>query len=476
MMTRVCTLIMGLLIAGTLGAAGAQTAPPDTLSQARINAAAPGDTLHVQPGTYNGPFVIDRPLVLIGHERPHLRGDGTTHVVQIAAPRVHVEGFELSRSGTNLGDDHAALMVQASRVTIRNNRIRNSLHGIYLKEASYAHIEDNHIQGKTTIQRTETASASHHGGNHNEEMHGDMHHEALGQNQRGNGIHLWKTAHNTIRGNTITQVRDGIYFSFADSTHASENTIEQARYGLHYMYSDDNRFTDNRFSGNAAGAALMYSKRITVARNQFQDNRTHRGYGLLLQSVENTRITNNDLLRNATGIYLENSHMNTVQGNRIASNFRGMRLTGSSYRNTFAENTIRANLQTILLRGHSDTNAWHTGRRGNYWGPRGLLDLDADGVSETPHRTVDLLGSYEEDFPFVALLTRSPGIDLVTHALQRVPPPGTSMIVDNYPLMQAPHNTTEDAAVASAARSWLGAVGLVGLLGLAFLLIRPARS
>jgi len=466
MMLRVCALI-GMLMVSVASPAASQPTPGDTLSQARINAAAPGDTLHVAPGTYEGPFVIDRPLALIGHDEPHLRGDGETHVVHITAPRVHVEGFTLSRSGTDLGQDHAALMVEGNHVAIHTNRIHNSLHGIYLKGARYAHIAGNRIEGKTTIARLQPESDAHSG---------DMHPEALGQNQRGNGIHLWKTAQNTIRGNTITQVRDGIYFSFADSTDVSHNTIRQARYGLHYMYSDNNRFTDNHFSGNAAGAALMYSTDITVARNQFQDNRTHRGYGMLLQSVERTRITNNDLVRNATGIYLENSHMNTVRGNRIASNFRGMRLTGSSYENTFAANTIRANLQTVLLRGHSDTNRWHDAGRGNYWGPRGLLDLDGDGVSEVPHRTVDLLGPYDEEFPFVALLTRSPGIDLVSHALQRIPPPGASMIVDEHPLMRTPHDTTSVTAPAATTRSWPQGGLVAGLLGLALFLIRPARS
>jgi len=466
MMMRVCLLI-GVLMVGATGMAFAQPTASDTLSQARINAATPGDTLHVAPGTYDGPFLIDRPLALMGHDQPHLQGDGATHVVHITAPRVHVEGFELSRSGTNLGQDHAALMVEANHAAIHANRIHNSLHGIYLKGARYAHIAGNRIEGKTTIQRLRPESDAHSS---------DMHPEALGQDQRGNGIHLWKTAQNTIRGNTITQVRDGIYFSFVDSTHVSHNTIRQARYGLHYMYSDDNRFTDNHFSGNAAGAALMYSKDITVARNQFQDNRTHRGYGLLLQSVERTRITNNDLVRNATGIYLENSHQNTVHGNRIASNFRGMRLTGSSYENTFAENTIRANLQTVLLRGHSDTNRWHDAGRGNYWGPRGLLDLDGDGVSEMPHRTVDLLGPYDEAFPFVALLTRSPGIDLVSHALQRIPPPGASMIVDEHPLMRMPQGAASVASDPAEARSWLRGGLVAGLLGLALFLIRPTRS
>ena len=41
--------------------------------QARLDAASPGATVEVGPGTYRGDLVVDRPLSLVGRGRPLLR-------------------------------------------------------------------------------------------------------------------------------------------------------------------------------------------------------------------------------------------------------------------------------------------------------------------------------------------------------------------------------------------------------------------
>lgn len=377
--------------------------------QARIDAAVPGDTLYVEGGRYAGSLVIDREVVLIGQDWPEIDGEGKGHVVEIKARGVTVEGFVVTGSGERLEDDHAGLMVTGGEVTLRNNRIRDALHGIYVKGTRRARIEENMIEGKAHLIPS----------------------------RRGNGIHLWKSTENVIRGNTITATRDGIYFSFATGTRTMGNTVHDVRYGLHYMYSDDNSFSENTFFQNAAGAALMYSEDITVRGNTFRENKGYRGYGLLLQSVDRVQLEKNHLTQNSVGVYLENSNSNVFRGNRIESNHRGLRFTASSMDNRFTENVIRGNLQTVELSGLSPTNEWHEEGRGNFWGARGLLDLDSDGVSELPHRAVDLLGPRQEDFPYAALLSAAPGVELLSQALRRVPPPDLTMIVDEHALVNA---------------------------------------
>lgn len=86
----------------------------------------------------------------------------------------------------------------------------------------------------------------------------------------------------------------------------------------------------------------------------------------------------------------------------------------------------------------SATNRWQVDGKGNYWGPRGLLDLNADGISELPYRTVDLLGIRRETFAYVDLLAASPGLTLLTEALRRVPSIDVPAIVDEHPLMHPP--------------------------------------
>jgi nitrous oxidase accessory protein len=239
------------------------------------------------------------------------------------------------------------------------------------------------------------------------------------------------------------------------------------RYGLHFMYSDDNAFEHNVFVDNASGSALMYSDGIAVRHNTFRNNRSQRGYGLLLQTMTDGRFANNRLTLNGTGVYLENSTRNVFTENRVASNYRGIRITGSSMENRFGRNVIRGNLHTAAVTGMSDTNEWMVGGTGNYWGPRGLLDVDADGVSELPYRTVDLLGGRRENFAYVDLLAASPGLTLLEEALRRVPAVDVPAITDPRPLLRPPAERAADGGGVTGGVLAFGATLLA--IGLAFL-------
>ncbi|WP_251930624.1 NosD domain-containing protein [Salinibacter ruber] len=452
------------LTVGLLLGVGPGLAQPSL--QARIDAAAPGDTLIVNGGVHAGPFSIDTPLVLSGTHRPHLRGNDSTHVVTINASGVTIQGMRITDSGKRLGEDHAGIMVKGNRATIRNNHPRDVLHGVYVKGADRAVVVENVIEGPPTVtRRVSPEEARRHdcsvppGG-------GDCA-VPLPVPQRGNGIHLWSSLHNTVTHNTVHHTRDGVYFSHSNHTYAARNTIHDVRYGLHYMYSDDNTFEHNRFFDNESGSALMYSTRIAVRHNVFRDNRSQRGYGLLLQTVSKSRFAHNRMIQNGTGVYLENSTRNTFADNVVASNYRGIRVTGSSMENRFGRNVIRGNLNTATVSGARATNAWHVDGRGNYWGPRGLLDLNADGVSELPHRTVDLFGERREDFPYVDLLAGSPGLSLLADALARVPGTGIPTITDEHPLVAPPSPPEEEGATGLGSLFTLGIVLLtVGAVAL----------
>lgn len=405
--------------------------------RARIEAAAPNDTITVEGGVHSGPIVVDRPLVLRGRDRPHLKGNEQTHVVTIEASDVTVEGFRITNSGTSLDEDHAGLLVRGDRATIRDNHLSDVLHGIYVKGKNRAVIVENRIEGPP-METRELSSEEAREYDCSVPPGGGACEVSLPRPQRGNGIHLWKSTDNTITHNVVHHTRDGVYFSFADHTYTAHNRIHDVRYGLHFMYSDDNTFEHNRFTDNASGSALMFSFRLTARHNVFHSNRSQRGYGLLLQTMDESHFVDNRLTENGTGLYLENSTRNTFEENVVAANYRGIRFTGSSMENRFSRNLIRGNLHTATVAGASATNQWQMDGRGNYWGPRGLLDLNVDGVSELPFRTVDLLGKRRENFRYVDLLAGSPGLALLEEALRRVPAVEVPTIEDPRPLLQPP--------------------------------------
>lgn len=413
--------------------------------QARIDAAAPGDTVLVDGGVHDGPIRIEESIALIGTNGARLNGDEKTHVVTITANDAVLEGFRISGSGTQLEEDHAGIMVQGHRATIRDNRLTDVLHGIYVKGKNRTLISGNTIEGPPTVRRRMGPGEAAAHASCSVPPDGGICDVPMVRAQRGNGIHLWNAHHSTLKHNTVRRTRDGMYFSHSDHTETAHNVIEHVRYGLHFMYSDDNQFSQNVFVHNVSGSALMYSSRIEVQDNDFRSNRTKNGYGLLLQSVDQSTFRNNRLVGNMTGLYLENSSTNAFERNVVRANFRGLRLTGSSMNNRFTRNVVHGNLQTAQLAGVSATNAWSVDGVGNYWGTGGLLDIDQDGVSEMPRRVVDVLGTRQDAFPYAGLLASSPGVEALTFALRRAPLPGVPKIVDPHPLMQtgeersAPH-------------------------------------
>jgi nitrous oxidase accessory protein len=146
--------IVWALTFGLLLSVGSVLAQPSLHS--RIDAAAPGDTLVVDGGTHDGPFVIDTPLVLVGRNGAHLKGDDSTHVVTTKASNVTVEGFRITDSGKNLSGDHAGVMVKGHRATIRGNHLVDVLHGMYVKGKDRAVIVENTIEGPPTVTRQVT--------------------------------------------------------------------------------------------------------------------------------------------------------------------------------------------------------------------------------------------------------------------------------------------------------------------------------
>lgn len=397
--------------------------------QERINAAAPGETIHVKAGVHAGPITIDKSLTLIGENAAEIRGHGIGSVITVSADDVTIHRVRITGSGLRLSDDDAAIFVTGNRAKIDNCDIADSLHGIYLKKVSGAQILNNRIQGKTTLPGS-TDPVEKGIGQSSENCD-----TALVANRRGNGIHQWNCEGNLIRGNEISDTRDGIYFSFTNNSRVEDNRIHHVRYGLHYMYSDRNFFENNTFSDNAAGAAIMFSKDLIVRGNRFINNRGHRAYGLILQSSDHSRLERNEISENAVGLSLNQCNGNEVTGNRVAQNYIGLRFGSNSDGNRFSENVFVRNLHPVET-GASDVsgNSFAVNGIGNFWDGDVDLDLDRDGINDTPHRELDLLGILRRDFPAIAFLSDSPALKLLRFAHQRAVIPGASSIEDPAPL------------------------------------------
>lgn len=407
---------------------GVETHPVGSL-QTRIDAAEAGGDLLIPSGVWPGAITLHRPLTLRAEPGAVIDGQGSGQVVRIEAPAVTLRGFEIRHSGRSLQEDHAAIHVTGDRARIESNRIRDSLHGIYLKKVNGCQVRGNDIAGiapPTTLVDPTSAP-----GDAGSELC-DATPPAPGG--PGNGIHLWNSTDCLIENNTITRARDGIYFSFADDSVVRGNAIRHVRYGLHYMYSDGNVFENNLFAESASGAAVMFSKQIQMRGNTFEVNRGARACGLLLQSVDDSSVEANRIRGNALALSFNQCYLNRVTANRIEGNYIGIRLSANSESNRFSMNSLRRNLHPVEALGDTRANAFTAAGVGNHWEDAPLVDFDGDGIGDLPHRDLDVTGALRRDFPVIALLSRSPALQFIRWAVQRAAAPGPGIIEDTAPV------------------------------------------
>jgi nitrous oxidase accessory protein len=397
--------------------------------QERVDRAMPGDTIRIEAGVHAGAVVIDKSLTLVGENGAEIRGNGIGNVVTITADDVTISDLRVTGSGVRLMDDDAAIFVTGNRAKIENCVIADSLHGVYLKKISGAQVLNNRIQGKTMLTASNEPIEKGIG------QSSENCDTTLVSNRRGNGIHQWNCEGNLIRGNDISDTRDGIYFSFTNNCRVEDNFIHHVRYGLHYMYSDANIFESNTFTENSAGAAIMFSKNLVIRGNRFVNNRGHRAYGLIFQSSDRSRLEQNEISENAVGLSFNQCNANTVAGNRVTHNYIGLRVGSNSDDNQFTENVFAKNLHPVET-GGSDVSGtrWSVNGVGNFWDDATELDLDGNGINDLPHRELDLFGVLRRDFPTIALLSDSPALKLLRFAHERAALPGANVIEDRASL------------------------------------------
>jgi nitrous oxidase accessory protein len=380
--------------------------------QQAVRAAAPGDTVLLVGAVYPETVTLDVRVALLSTSGSEIRGGYTGSVIHITAPGTTVDGIHVSETGTSLSKDMAAILVEADDVTIRNCSVTRPLHGIYVKGGNRARIEGNRIEGRLDLIESD----------------------------RGNGIHLWNTRNNEVVGNEVVNVRDGIYFSFADSTRVTHNRVQGVRYGLHYMYSNYNTFVENVFDKNVAGAALMYSHDISFERNVFAHCRGFRAYGVLYQSMENTRAEGNLILDNSRGIFLNNSSGNTLADNDIVDNDLAIQLNGGCAGNRFSGNNFLGNLSDLILDVSDYDTAWQDGTGGNHWSAYQGFDLDRDGLGDSPHQIQRVFQIAETRVPEVRFLVFGAAAQILAEAERALPILNLGAALDSKPRVRAMAN------------------------------------
>lgn len=400
-------------------------APAETSRlQTLVDQAAPGATVLVRPGVYDGDLVIDKPLRLVGVGWPTLRGSGAGSVVRVRADDVTVEGVEIDGRGRgDLGRDAAGIHVTGRRVTVRRCRIRNTLFGVYLREAHGAAVDGVVIRGIP----------------------------GKAPGEKGSGIHVWNTDGFRLTNNDIADVRDGFYIQSSPHGVVVSNRARELRYGLHYMFSDDNTFEDNLFERGDAGTALMYSKRIVFRRNRFVHNRGFASVGLLFKSCEDVLAEDNLIADNARGVFIEDSYRVTFRRNLVATSDVAIVLYDMTGGHRVEGNAFVANLSPLFTTVRRTDTVFAR----NYWSDHDEPDLDGDGIADRPYRLSNVFDRLRGNLTAADLFAQGLAASALGLAERAFPVVDPHPIVDAQPLARPPEATWPTLRVETPrARPW----------------------
>jgi parallel beta-helix repeat protein len=256
-----------------------------------------------------------------------------------------------------------ALFDQCNNNTISNNIITNQYNnrGLFLSNCHYNTISENVISGEV----------------HN-----------------GVAIESYYSNDNIIFGNTIHDYSEGMYMLYCNYTKILENTYYRVGPG---MYLTENYYCviqGNNISDSYGGESILLD---TCSYNKISDNFIdgNNAEGIMLEAFNNYNIiTNNYITGCLGGIIIGGSH-NIVLNNTIASNF-GYGIAAYENYNIISMNVLINNSENAIDIGYH--NNWDDGIIGNYWDDYTGVDVDDDGIGDTPYIIPGLAGS-QDNFP-----------------------------------------------------------------------------
>ena len=381
-----------------------QVKPGESI-QAAIVQAAPGDTIRVARGHYPENLRIEKPVKLIGVDRPTVDGRGKGDTVRIVATDVSFEGFIVADSGGDLGAQNAGVYIQpgAHRARVIRCDFSYTLFGLWIEKADDVLIEGNRITGKRDYSSS----------------------------QRGNGVQLYNTKGARIFNNDISFVRDALYVDVSHHAVFRGNKLHHSRYGTHYMNSYYNLWEDNDTYYNRGGLALMEVRNQIVRNNRAWGNSDH---GIMLRTLQDAVIENNVVAGNNRGFFIYDVEYIKLNDNLIVDNTVGVHLSAGSKNNEVEGNDLIGNREQVRYVGARDER-WGT-ESGNYWSNYLGWDRDGNGVGDVPYEANDMVDRLTWRHPTIKLLLASPAVQALRLVGQQFPVLRVPTVVDPKPRMQ----------------------------------------
>jgi len=275
-----------------------------------VDEAKEGATIVLPAGTYSGPVVIDKPLIIDGKNGVTIDGGGKGTVILLDTDGATLQNLHLTHSGESANDIDSGVQVRGNYNVIKDNIIDDCLFGVDLQQSS------NNIVKRNTISSLDRFE--------------------LGQ--KGDSVRMWYSFNNKIIDNVTFNVRDMVVWYSADNI-IKGNTGRDSRYSLHFMYSRYNLVEDNKYYNNSVGIFLMYSDGVVLKNNYIAHAAGPTGMGIGFKETSDLTLENNTILYCSTGFYIDVSPFQPDTTNTFTNNLVTSNNTLDLY-NTFLENNI----------------------------------------------------------------------------------------------------------------------------------------
>ncbi|WP_424943599.1 nitrous oxide reductase family maturation protein NosD [Aliiroseovarius crassostreae] len=326
--------------------------------QDMIDAADDGAEIVPPAGVYKEQIVLTRPITIDGREGVVIDADATGTVVTIDTDGVTLKNLKLQNSGRLHNKIDAGLRINGSFNVIRDVEIENALFGIDMNQAN-----------NNVIRRVKISSKD------------------VSMGLRGDSMRIYYSNNNKVEDSQISDARDVVIW-YSEGNTFRRNKISDSRYGIHFMYAHKNTVEDNEISDCVVGVFLMYANNTIVRGNQILRAWGASGVGVGFKESSGVTIEGNNIIGNATGIYLDPSPWdpdlhNHFDNNVIAYNGIGIEFHTDWTGNHFRGNAMMSNFTQVSVRGRG--TALREGWEGNYWDDYAGFDKDSDAKGDVPY-------------------------------------------------------------------------------------------
>jgi nitrous oxidase accessory protein len=379
--------------------------------QALVDAAKEGSTLTPPAGTYAGPVLINKPLVIDGKNGVTIDAGGKGSVIVLKTNGATLQNLRLTDSGESANDIDSGVQVRGDYNVIKDNVIDDCLFGVDLQQSKNNIVKRNTISSKDNFE--------------------------LGQ--KGDSVRLWYSFNNKIIDNVTFNVRDMVVWYSADNI-IKGNTGHDSRYSLHFMYSRYNLVEGNKYYNNTVGIFLMYSDGVILRNNYIAHAAGPTGIGIGFKETSDLMIEGNEILYCASGLYIDVSPFqpdttNRFKNNLIAYNGIGIRFLNDWHSNIFKHNQFAGNLTQVVVSGGktANRNVWE----GNYWSDYEGFDRNEDNEGDTPYELYAYADRLWRDAPYAQFFKGSPVLETLDFLERLAPFSEPNMLVrDKKPVME----------------------------------------